>query len=142
MLDGDLEERVEAQVTRSRRQARTLSLALNITFSLFFLMMLVVTASTLDSQPTTAGVLILAFLGIIASLGMHILAYANEVGAFDQQRRRQILEKEIKPELIETMLAQAREKSKRKGQPLALSDDGELVPVEDAEIREDRSAKR
>lgn len=126
-------ERVDAAVEHEKRRVRREALLAN--WIIFF----VLTPILWVMATNGGGYLLPLFLmacGWLATLLMQTAAFLYDTAGRERQVRERIVQRELLAEQLRRIEAEEREKPKH-GERLAISDDGELVPV----VEDENSAR-
>jgi heme/copper-type cytochrome/quinol oxidase subunit 3 len=146
----ELQERVQKGMKRQKAIVRWTFLGVNIMFFLIFLILLIAVqsnpASPINSLPeSVSDVLILPLILWPMGIMMQFMHALMESGVMDKQIAARVVGQELGNQILENQLQAVSQKRKREAdsvndEAMTVSDDGELVPLHEADD-DRRSAK-
>lgn len=133
-IDYDaVRERAEIDMQRRKRLSRSIFFVVSLGMFILFQCIVwlgFVSQTTMPMDDNIMGALIMLTVGWAVGLFMHGMSALMDTGAMDRSMREQSIAREIAREVTRMAHEPARDKAKHSGR-LAVSDDGELVEVED-----------
>ncbi len=139
----DLRRRVEEQVRVDRRNSRIGMFIANLMMFIFFMAVTwgtalsqpVFQAALNDSHSQLMTILILPTIGWGTALFFHLLAMLMDFGIMDRQFRDRAIAKALREEIFQDSSEKAKRQMPEGIENVRLSDDGELLPAEDADYK-------